>query len=498
MKMPGQITVTSAGSLPNSAKIITMGEDSPGLTEIVGRKQFLDTTYWTTTHSRGSIIASYNVPFSLISSKAMRPAFENSIYWRGTARVTMQLQSTTFVAGSLIVVWAPLLDAVQAAQVYAGRLSSAHIARHMFLYPGNNPSIDFEIPFTFPQSHLDIRQQDRTLGTLLVMVRNRLRTGENSPSDQIALTSYGSFIDNEFAVLNPKTIVIQGGIQSKVTNYNLEHVMNASIDAGSTQDSFAGGSTDFKVPTMDKPNVCLNPMPALVRQVPNLCNNVGIEYAQNMDLPAASLPVVLPIVTSLARDEMSLEMMFKTPCYAGVFQILASNNPNDVLYTGDLCPGSEFFVAETGASIDLSLFSFAALPFSYWKGGISVELEVVCSIYHTCKLAICSHYGYEAAGLTVDEAMGQYTTIFEVAGGTSRIRVDFPWRCPSEFKEVCNGSYVDATPFSMGQFSVRLLSPLQYNETVSSTIDVNVFISGGPDFQTSFLGSNAIDVAIVD
>jgi len=315
---------------------------------------------------------------------------------------------------------------------------------------------------------------------------------------KIALTSYGSFSSNEFAVLNPKTIVIQGGIQSKVTNYNLEHVMNASIDAGSTQDSFAGGATDLKVPSMDKPNVCLNPMPALIRQVPNLCNNVGIEYAQNMDLPAASLPVVLPIVTGIAQDEMSLEMMFKTPCYTSTFQILASNNPNDLLYTGDLCPCSEFFGAESKSSVDLSLFSYATLPFSYWKGGIVVELEVVASAYHTCKLAICSHYGFEAEGLTIEESMGQYTTVFEVTGGVSRIRVEFPWRCPSVFKEVCNGSYADPTPFSMGQFSVRLLSPLQYNETVSSIVDVNVFTSGGADYQTSFLGSNAIDVAIVD
>jgi len=111
---------------------------------------------------------------------------------------------------------------------------------------------------------------------------------------------------------------------------------------------------------------------------------------------------------------------------------------------------------------------------------------------------ICSHYGFEAAGLTIDESMGQYTTVFQVANGLSRMRVIFPWRSPSDWKRVNNGSYADATPFSMGQFTVRLLSPLLYNEVVSSSVDVNVFLSGGPDYETAFLGCNAIDVAPVD
>jgi len=111
---------------------------------------------------------------------------------------------------------------------------------------------------------------------------------------------------------------------------------------------------------------------------------------------------------------------------------------------------------------------------------------------------ICSHYGFEAAGLTVEESMGQYTTIFQVAQGMSRIRVVFPWRSASNWKLVPNGSYSDPSSYTMGQFSVRLLSALQYNETVSSSVDVNVYMSGGPTFETAFLGVNAIDVATVD
>jgi len=362
--------------------------------------------------------------------------------------------------------------------------------------------VDFEIPFVHPTSHLDIRSSSTGLGTLLVVVFNLLRFGASAPITSLALTVYGSFKNNEFSLLNPTTtsVVVQGGVQTKsvTNNYNLDNVMNASMDAGNaTSDAFQGGSTDMKVP-MDKPNMGINAPPALVRVVPNLANSIGIEFAQNLDLCAASLPHVTPVITGLGDNEMSLDMMLKTPTYLQTFQVAATDLPNAILFTADLCPCSEFFQAAVGDQIDLSLLSFATLPWSLWRGGIVFDLKVVCTTYHTCKLMICSHYGFEASGLTTDEAMGQYTTVFEVARGVSTIKVVFPWRSPTQWKRVCNGSYSDATPFSMGQMSVRLLSPLQYNETVSAVIDVNISISGDTDFEVASLGNNAIDVTPVD
>jgi hypothetical protein len=496
--MPDQKVQVSAGSLPNDARMITIGEESPDLTKLTERKQFLDTTFWSADQTAGTIIASYSVPFDLINSKAMAPAWAGSIFWRGTPCVTLQLQSTQFACGCLIVVWCPLMDSALAAQTYGGRLASANLARYMKMYPTTNPTIEFEIPFFYPASHLDVRQTSMTLGTLIVMVHNPLSLGDSAPTNSVAMTAYGSFKNSEFAVLNPKTVA-QGGIQSKVTNYNIQHVVDSAIDVSSTsEDSFAGGATDLKTNArMDKPNLGLTPMPMIARLVPNLANNVDIEYAQNLDLPAASVPPVPVPVTGLAEDEMSLVRMFRMPGYINTFSVLAANIPNDVLFTGDLCPGSEFFTLGAGGVVDLSLLSYATLPFSYWSGSIVVDLEVIATAFHICKLAICSHYGYEASGLTVEESMGQYTTIFDVRG-YSTIRVTFPWRSATPWKLVCNGSYADASPFLMGQFSVRLLSPLQYNETIASNISVNVYMSGGSDFKTAFVGCNAIDVAPVD
>jgi hypothetical protein len=501
--MPKQTVLVSAGSLPDDAKMITIGEESPDLTQLTQRPQFLSTTLWDSSQVAGTVIASFEVPFALLNSKAMAPAWAGSVFWRGTPRVMLQLQSNQFSAGCLIVVWCPLMDAATASQVYGGRLGSSNLARFMKMYPNTNPTIEFEIPFFYPQTHMDTRQSSNFLGTLIVMVHNALSVGPSAPVTSIPLTAYASFKESEFAVLNPKTVVSQGGVQAKYystsNTTNIEHVVSSVIDVpNSTSDSFAGGATDLKMPAKaDKPNVCITPMPLVSRILGNLANNVDIEYAQNLDLPAASVPMVSTSVAGLAFDEMSISRMQKMPGYITTFQVTASQITNDVLYTGDLCPCAEFFGLAAGSTFDLSLLSYASLPFSYWQGDLVVDLEVIGTAFHICKLAICSHYGFEAAGLTVEESMGQYTTVFDV-NGYATLKVVFPWRSPTPWKKVCNGTYADASPFSMGQFSVRLLSPLQYNETVASSIDVNLYLSGGQNFRTTFVGNNAIDVAPVD
>jgi len=121
----------------------------------------------------------------------------------------------------------------------------------------------------------------------------------------------------------------------------------------------------------------------------------------------------------------------------------------------------------------------------------------VATPMHSARLQICSHIGYEAAGLSINEAFGQYTCIFDVKGVTE-IEISFPWRSPTEWKKVNNGSNPNASDYSMGQFSVRVLNPLQTVETVASTIDFNIYFAGGPDYKLAYLGSNSVDFGITN
>ena len=105
---------------------------------------------------------------------------------------------------------------------------------------------------------------------------------------------------------------------------------------------------------------------------------------------------------------------------------------------------------------------------------------------------ICAHYALQSSGLTQVEAMGQNVVIWDIKGPGS-ITVEFPWRSETEWKKVNNGVAEFAGNYQMGEFSLRVLNNLQAVETVSTTVDINIYVSAGKDYELSGLSNNAID-----
>jgi len=214
-------------------------------------------------------------------------------------------------------------------------------------------------------------------------------------------------------------------------------------------------------------------------------------------MSAATRPLTKAVDTGTSQDEMEIRYLTQKMSFVDSFVLATTNTMGEALFVADLCPAFELFSMPYGSSFTPTLLSYVSFPFSYWKGSLVYKIVAVASPIHTARVQICSHVGYEAAGLSVDEAFGQYTCIFEVRG-VSEITISFPWRSPTEWKKVNNGSNVDTTNYSMGQFSVRVLNPLQAMESVSAAIDFNVYYAGGPDYDLAYIVNNAIDLSPVD
>jgi len=354
------------------------------------------------------------------------------------------------------------------------------------------------VPYVHSRSHLDLRvpSDENNLGTFVIYVNNALRAGPTATSTSVSLSVFASFQESDFSVINPTavSIVPQGGIQSKVTNINIEHAMNATLDASTTGDNFQGGSTSAP---MDLPNLALNPTPVQRRLYPVITNVTNVDYCVHLDTVANSRPMVKPISLGTEEDEMSMAYLLQKFSFLDSFTVTTTNAVGEAVFVSDLCPAAELFTLPQGASFTPTLLTYVSLPFSFWKGSLVYKIVAVASPIHTCRLQICSHIGYEASGLTVNEAFGQYICIFEVRG-VSEITISFPWRSSTEWKKVNTGSNVDTHNYSMGQFSVRVLNGLQAMESVSQAIDLNVYLKGGPDYELTYLGNNAIDLSPVD
>lgn len=414
---------------------------------------------------------------------------------------TFNMQATDFVCGGLALVWAPLMSKEDASTVYAGNLVNCFTTRHMLMFPGVNSTVDFEIPFMHYKRSLDTRKlKMENLGTLLVVVVSPLNVGPDSPVNEIGMTTYARFVDNQFSVVNPKAnpdVEAQGGTNSKAS-YNIWNVTESAVDFDSSTVDRLGGVTataDVKVP-LDKPNVAINPPPVQTREFPNICNSVAITYAPRLDLDARPSGVATSADLAVETDEMLLRTGLTRFTPIANFNLTVTQPPNTILYTGDLVPGHEFFTEAENATFQPCLLTYMSAPFTNWRGSLRYKIIAFASRMHAAKLVICSHIGFEAAGLTINEAMGQFTTVVEINGTTS-VEILFPWQSRDEWKQVCNGAYSDATDLSMGQFSIRVLSPLQYMASLAPSIHVMVLVAAGDDFELMGLENSAMDFRVV-
>jgi len=277
--------------------------------------------------------------------------------------------------------------------------------------------------------------------------------------------------------------------QSKNT-FNISNSAGATVDNADGHDSFEG-KAEATVTPADTPNLGLNAPPVQSRVYPYQCNTQNVNYGVRLDL-TSTVPQISAKNTGTTQDEMSLRQIFSTYSYAGQFTVNTSNVLGQTVFTGDICPCSEFFYAGDGTDLVPSLFSYFALPFSFWRGSIKIKIVVMASPGHTGRLQIRSHVGYEAGDLTLAEATGQEMCVINLEG-YSEIEVVFPWASDTPWKKVCNGSYSNGNPYSMGQWSVGIMSALQAPETVSQAIDCVVFIAGGEDFECEHLATNGAD-----
>jgi len=244
---------------------------------------------------------------------------------------------------------------------------------------------------------------------------------------------------------------------------------------------------------MDRPFVAANSLKVRGGESytswPN-CENV--DQGIFLDLFGASMNVPSSKALVVRQNEMDLQWLLQKKSFVGAFELSSTMSVNDIICVLDYCPGFEFFNKPLGATFTPTLLTYLSMWFSYWSGDMIYSFSVIANAGHSAKIAHCTHYGYEASGLSVDEAFGQDVTMFEIKG-TMSFDIKIPWRSITPMKKVNNGSNTNTKLFSNGQGSLRVLSPLQYNSLIADSVQILVYVSAAPGFKLNFLGNNGVD-----
>lgn len=188
-------------------------------------------------------------------------------------------------------------------------------------------------------------------------------------------------------------------------------------------------------------------------------------------------------------DEMSFSYLKEIPCYINRFSWSTSQLYDANLYSWQASPRSSCEVgsANFGDSGTQNVFSFAPFAhisraFRYYRGGIVITLKVVKTQYHSGRMVVTFTPSLVNVPTNGDGRPYVYRDIIDIRESDT-FSFTLPYMHPAPFLNTgfYQSSLGDDSFF--GTFRVDVLNPLVAASTVSSSVDVLVYVSAAPDYQ---------------
>ncbi|APG78552.1 hypothetical protein [Wenzhou picorna-like virus 45] len=484
-----------------------MGEEKYSFDSFVDRYQLIRSFQWDDTQVQGTVLDSRSVPYQCIGSTT-KAAFNKFCYWSGDVEIKVQVQSTAFVCGKLIIVFAPFCDPARASYLQLPSLISMSAAPNVTVMAGNTTEVTMMIPYAHYKNYLNTDGEAgdpfSLLGTVSVVVFNKLRVAAGG-TDYCTVNVYSRFRNSNFQMLRPPPIdgnvpvhsfIMHGAAMSMAKN------VSGVVDDVTDAVSRVGAVAEY---ALDAPNVGVNYTPVFNRAAPMLNHSTNVHYLNVMDMHPGqqSLADVRDVASSI--PECTLSYLLTKPTFLNTFSIKDSDIEGEVYMVLPMTPTMKLFNAPLSSLVDETLMGYVAAPFKYWRGGFKLNIEVVATSVHTARLVVATHYGGASSSVSMDNIMAQNAEILEIGAGQNTFEVILPWRAPTQWLETPAGPPVPTNPFevsssarySMGEVSIRLLTRLQTMPSVSPEIDCNVYVSMTDDAELSYIGMNTADLVPV-
>ena len=499
------------------------------LTAMVERFNYVRSINWNTSQGPLTEILSLRIPTDLLETRVSQGPFDRFVYWRGSPRIRFQLNGSRFHMGRLIAYFVPLTDTDTIDTWHKQNRAAQTSVQHIFLDPANSTIAELKIPFVNWGHYLNVENPDPNvdfLGYVRVAVFNQLRV-VGAGVNPLRINILSSLEHSEFHVpgIVPFTTTVQrereqleeqqralalkraelenvyeaqgNTVSSKVTNI-YEKVGNVTAPMEFNGDKF---DTKAHVTAMDKINVGMQPMYVAMKPFGYLCHSENVEFLHRLTLKPSSIHVVDFEHFGTRQDEMEFSYLFSLPTYSqtilwtpsfGVGLVLAQGYlaPCDKLYEGPL---SELNTAE---SIDWqpTLLDYVSLPYTFWRGSLKFHFDIVCTAFHTGRLWFGLHFGSNIVPVSFDLSNAQYGTYIDLGAGCHHFTYEVPFLSPFEYLRVPNGrtGRANSNEWILGTWSLRVINSLAMPENVPANVDINIFVSGGDDYEVSGLYMNNI------
>lgn len=340
-------------------------------------------------------------------------------------------------------------------------------------------SLELRIPYKSYRPQLNIRDRSDAatdklyLGTLIVTVLNQLSVPQNcTPS--VVLVPHIRFLGARFEGMLPddlKLSVFEGHMWQSLAFRGVRALWNEFVD-----------------PNRDKPPET-QPSGALVPQSgPSMACGTNItEFVKPLRLDAIG-----QTCHSQQLDEMQVQYISQIFGYVKTCTIKADAQVGDQLLAID---GSPVWPLDSYEKVGVDGVDCYYVPpvavlsecYQFRRGSWQVRFDFVATRYHHCKVLVAFLPGVDGlTTVTLAQAKACMSTEYALGENNNSFTFDIPYISDTPWWPRQFGFGVD--PYKskpLGKIVVMLLTPLTYTCSVPSSIEVNIYLRGGPDFELS-------------
>lgn len=478
-------TTTRVGYQDNRDQAHKMISEMPWTLEnMVKRPCFIKTLDWSVSQPALTVLARLRVPEDLLTQDIVQAPFRNFVFWRGEPELNLQVTATPLHQGLLAAFFVPLTASDKIDVDIASNRASFSINQCVYLSANTNTSAVMNIPFNHIQGYIDLTNPDdniqvKSMGYIYVVVMNQLAAAAASTTT-VSVSLFSRFLNSEFKV--PRFLKPQGNSTSIINNW--KNVAGATMPISTKGDDIDLG---LEIPGLDKPNIPMATGVVLPRSHNFMNFSTGFEFNDKLQIESCGQALTTTETFATDMDEMAMDFLKRKFSYLSTVTFDGRLTPGSIIDTWSISPFPLQSKMLINKNLEVPLLTYISYPFEFWRGGITFKFQVVATSFQTGKLFFAINFGSVVPSTDLAQATSQYGAAFELNQGTNEFEYTIPYVALTSFKKIPNSTALTLNS-CLGCCSLLVLQPLVSPNNTPTSIEINVYVAGGDDFELHTIG----------
>lgn len=469
---------------------------------------------WVVSTPQFAELYSAEFPDAVLSQSLYMDKLNGFLGIRADLQFRLQVNSQPFQAGRLIVAWLPYYKYLGAKknifdESTQGSFTSLTALPHVELDLATETEATLHVPFVSPNMYYNLVTGEGYYGKLYIKVYSPL--ADVSGSGNVDCTLWFNYSNVRLAFptgaptssqsINP---VAQVGSEERQAESErsvslalakfssalrtlpaIPTLSSIAEPAAWVSDQASAICKYFGFSKIESSNI-----PQWLKQGPThfMANYDGCNMSHSLALESQNAIETMAGMVGTDIDEMAISHIVSTPCYYRNFAWNSSAANGTILYSQPISP-LVFRVDESANSTCVpSLLAYTTAPFAYWRGSIDLKFKFIKTKFHSGRVRIYFQPGI-SPNLNIPRSNFNYSQVVDLRSeDVVSFRVPYvstkPWLWTRNSLNSNFGFDITGTVF------VEVLNELRAVSTVTSSIDVLVEVSGGPDYELAAPSQN--------